>query len=82
MSRKIEPQGELIKVNVEGCKNCGRVYLSTGNSMTLGQTEGWHELASVQQSKPGEGGRDIVIRVRGRVWDRNILGKRICPQCR
>ncbi len=74
-------EGELTKVNVEGCKGCGRVYVSEYNSERLQVSPGWHMLANLQQRHPGDRGQDVVIRVRGRVWG-GILGQRVCPTCK
>lgn len=81
IKRNTASVGELVKVNVEGCKGCGNVYVSLFNSLRLQVKPGWHMLANLQQSTPGESGQDIVIRVRGRVWG-GLLGKRVCPDCK
>lgn len=74
-------KGELLKFNLEGCRHCGRVYVSSGNAGPLGVGSGWHDLADLQQKKPGDRGMDVVLRVRGRVWG-GTPGKRICPNCK
>jgi hypothetical protein len=79
--RNTASEGELTKINVEGCKGCGKVYVSTYNSVRLQVLPGWHLLANLQQTHPGERGQDVVIRVRGRVWG-GVLGQRVCPDCK
>ncbi len=74
-------RGELTKVNLEGCGQCGRVYVSLYNSVKLGRLPGWYDLSSLQQVTPGSNGKDIVIRVRGRRFG-FILGQRVCPACK
>lgn len=74
-------EGELTKINVEGCKGCGKVYVSFYNSQRLQVETGWHLLANLQQQHPGQRGQDVVIRVRGRRWG-TLLGKRACPDCK
>lgn len=74
-------KGELTKVNLEGCKHCGNVYVSLYNAAKLQVMPGWHLLGSLQQKHPGDGDRDVVIRVRGRRWG-GVLGQRVCPDCK
>ncbi|MBI5123168.1 hypothetical protein HZA75_04900 [Candidatus Roizmanbacteria bacterium] len=74
-------KGELTKVNVEGCKECGKVYVSIYNSIRLQVMPGWYLLANLQQKHPGDRNQDVVIRVRGRRWG-GILGQRVCPDCK
>ena len=74
-------KGELTKVNLEGCKSCGRVYVSFYNGAKLGRSTGWYNLHDLQQEHPGDQDKDIVIRVRGRRWG-GILGQRVCPDCK
>lgn len=61
-------KGELTKVNVEGCRECGEVYVSPYNSVRLQVMPGWYLLANLQQNHPGDRDQDVVIRVRGRRW--------------
>ncbi len=74
-------KGELTKVNVEGCRECGEVYVSPYNSVRLQVMPGWYLLANLQQNHPGDRDQDVVIRVRGRRWG-GILGQRVCPDCK
>lgn len=74
-------EGDLTKVNLEGCRNCpDMVWVSEGNQLKLGVTSGWHKLYSLQQKSPGDNNKDIVIRIRGRVWSK-FFGKRLYPSC-
>jgi hypothetical protein len=74
-------RGELAKINVEGCRGCGRVWLSEQNARRIGAGIGWHPLSELQQRKPGENGLDMVFRVRGSKG-RQLKGRRICPDCK
>jgi len=74
-------EGELTKVNLEGCKGCGNVYVSIYNAARLQVSPGWHVLSTLQQQHPGQRGQDVVIRVRGRRWG-GLMGNRICPDCK
>lgn len=74
-------KGELTKVNVEGCRGCGQVYVSKLNAGKLNIEPGWYPLGDIQQQSPGDQGLDVVIRVRGRVWG-GVQGKRVCPTCK
>lgn len=80
-ARNTSSRGELNKINLEGCKICGRVYVSDNNAIRLRASPGWHCLENLQQKHPGQNGQDIVIRVRGRVWG-SRLGQRVCDNCR
>jgi hypothetical protein len=75
-------RGKLAKINLEGCKQCGRVYVSPGNAGLLQVDTGWYRLENLQQKSPGDRGLDVVLRVRGRVWNGGPLGTRTCPDCR
>ena len=61
-------KGELTKINLEGCKECGKVYVSDYNGVRLQKLPGWYLLANLQQNHPGDRDLDVVIRVRGRRW--------------
>lgn len=74
-------KGELTKINLEGCKECGKVYVSAYNAVRLQKLPGWYLLANLQQTHPGDRDQDVVIRVRGRRWG-GILGQRVCPDCK
>jgi len=74
-------KGELTKINLEGCKECGNVYVSVYNGVRLQKLPGWYLLANLQQTHPGDRDQDVVIRVRGRRWG-GILGQRVCPDCK
>ncbi len=79
LPRQTVARGELVKINLDGCKACGNVYVSPLNSPTLQVPMGWYDLADLPQGPTGP--LDIVIRVRGRRWG-GILGQRICPDCK
>ncbi len=79
--RNTASKGELTKVNLEGCKQCGNVYVSAYNATKLGVETGWYFLGRLQQEKPGDGGLDVVLRVRGKRWGAT-LGNRLCPDCK
>ena len=61
-------KGELTKVNLEGCRECGKVYVSVYNGVRLQKLPGWYLLANLQQTHPGDRDQDVVILVRGRRW--------------
>ena len=79
--RHTASKGELTKINLEGCKECGKVYVSVYNSARLRTLPGWYLLANLQQKHPGDNDSDVVIRVRGRRWGA-VLGQRVCPDCK
>lgn len=70
-------RGELSKINVERCKQCGRVNITDYNADRLAIEPGWYPISELQQKSPGDGGLDVVIRPRG-----GFLGKKVCPDCK
>lgn len=61
-------KGEPTKINLEGCKECGKVYVSFYSAMRLQKLPGWYLLANLQQTHQGDRDQNVVIRVRGRRW--------------
>ncbi len=79
-------RGLLLKINVDGCKYCSRVYVSPSNAQQLGLPNGeggWFDMVDLTPYiKLNNAGRDIVVRVRGRKKGKTLGGQKVCDQCR
>lgn len=76
-------RGNLEKVNLDGCRRCGRVYVSGKNSNRIGVGQGWYDLTDLTFVQgPNNRGQDIVLRVRGRFSQMLTGGLKTCDVCR
>lgn len=71
-------KGELVKFNLQQCRGCGRVYVSSNQAEKIGAQSGWfQDISSIRQHLESIPGYDPVIRV-----SQGKRGSKTCSNCR